>query len=411
MTLTSAMHFLILTQYFPPEVGAPQIRLLALGKELVRRGHRVTVVTAMPNYPAGKIFPEYRGRWFTREERDGITVLRVRMYAASGRGMARLVSYLSFAALALSGVLRSERANVVFTESPPLFLGLTGWLGALWHRGKFVLNISDLWPDSVETLGVMSARVLRPMFALERFLYGRAWLVCGTTRGIVRRLREVKGLPSRKVVHLPNGADLDLMSPHAKDEELGRQLGIRLNDKVFIYAGTHGYAQRLDTLIDVAASVDREDVRFLLVGDGPEKASLEALVRDRGLENVTFVPPQPLSAMPRYFSLAAGSVVTLMKADLFVDALPSKLIASLACGVAPIYAGTGEAADLLLRNQCGVVVDPEDPSALQSAVERLADDDSMRQRLADNARSLAEREFSWDMIIDKWLSQVLPLMS
>jgi glycosyltransferase involved in cell wall biosynthesis len=405
------MNFLILTQYFPPEVGAPQIRLLALGRELVRRGHRVTVVTAMPNYPAGKIFPEYRGRWFVREEMEGISVLRVRMYAASGRGMARLLSYLSFAVLAFWGVLRSEKADVVFTESPPLFLGLTGWLGALWHRSRFVLNISDLWPDSVETLGVMSARVLRPMFALEHFLYRRASLVCGTTRGIVRRLQEVKGLPGSKVVHLPNGADLNLLSPRPKDEALVRQLGIRRDAKVFIYAGTHGYAQRLDTLIDVATAVDREDIHFLFVGDGPEKASLEALVRERGLENVTFVPAQPLSAMPRYFSLAAGSVVTLMKADLFVDALPSKLIASLSCGVAPIYAGAGEAADLLLKNQCGVVVDPEDSSALRSAIERLADDDLTRSRLADNARSLAEREFAWDMIIDKWLSQVLPLMS
>lgn len=405
------MHFLILTQYFPPEVGAPQVRLSALGRELVRRGHRVTVVTAMPNYPTGKVFPSYRRLWFKREKMEGFEVIRVFLYAGTGRGVARLLNYFSFALTSLWGALRTQKPDIVFVESPPLFLGITGWLAARWHRARLILNVSDLWPDSVEALGITSRRTLAPIFALERFLYARAWLVCGTTRGIVRRLQENKRLPATKVLHLPNGADLELLSPRLKDQALLSKLAFGPELKVFLYAGTHGYAQGLDHVMETAATLKRPDVHFLFVGEGPDKARLQKFARERQLENVTFVSAQSLSQMPQYFSLATASLVPLIRADLFLDALPSKLIASLACGVAPIYCGDGEAADLLRLENCGLVVRPEDPVALQAAIERLSDDSVLCSTLARNARSLAEREFAWDRIIGCWLARVQTLLA
>lgn len=404
------MHFLILTQYFPPEVGAPQVRLFALGKELVCRGHQVTVVTAMPNYPAGEIFSDYRGKWFKREQREGLEIVRVRLYPATGRGFKRLLNYFSFALMSLWGVSRAAKADVVFVESPPLFLGLSGWIAARFHRARFILNISDLWPDSVEALGIMSGKVLRPMFALEKFLYQRAWLICGTTRGIVRRLIEDKGVQPIKTLHLPNGADLELLAPLEKDEKLAAELELKIDAKVFIFAGTHGYAQRLDSVLEAASLVERSDIHFLFVGEGPDKARLQRLALERGLMNVTFAPAQPLSRIPSFFSLATASIVPLMKTDLFLDALPSKLIVSLACGVAPIYSGEGEAAQLLRAEQCGLVVSPEDPIALKRAIEDLADDPVKCRTLSRNARSLAEREFAWKMVVEKWLNSLMPLL-
>jgi colanic acid biosynthesis glycosyl transferase WcaI len=213
-----------------------------------------------------------------------------------------------------------------------------------------------------------------------------------------------KGVRSENTAYLPNGADLDLFSPCPKDETLLTNLKIGTGAKIFLYAGTHGYAQRLDTVIEAAALVSRPDIHFLFIGDGPEKPRLEKVVHQRHLSNVTFLPARPAPEVRRYFSLATASIVPLMKADLFLDALPSKLIASLACGVPPIFAGDGEAAQLLRENECGIVVAPESPNALLTAVQKLSDDLMLRSNLSANARRLAENNFAWDKITEKWLN-------
>jgi colanic acid biosynthesis glycosyl transferase WcaI len=360
----------------------------------------------MPNYPTGKIFPNYRGKWFKRENNEGLQIVRVWLYAATGRGVARILSYLSFALLAFWGVIRTHGVDFVFVESPPIFLGLTGWLASKFHRAKFILNISDLWPDSVVALGIMPASVLWPMFILEKFLYRKAWLVSATTRGIVRRLIEDKGVVSDKALYLPNGADLKLFSPRQKDEALLKNIRIAPDTKIFLYAGIHGYAQRLETVVEVATMVKRPDIHFLFVGDGPEKRRLQKMVQQTHLSNITFLPAQPTLEMPRYFSLATASIVPLMKAELFYDAFPSKLVVSLACGVPPIFSGDGEAAQLLQNEQCGVAVAPEDPTALKNAIEQLAGKSELRNTFAINARNLAERQFAWERVVGTWLTAV-----
>src|SRR5579872_4932670 len=208
------MRVLILSQYYAPEIGAPQVRLAALARELRMRGHEVEVVTAMPNHLLGRTYDGYRGRLYLRERIDGVVTHRTWIYAATGTGVGRIANYVSFACTSLFGLLRARRADVIFVESPPLFLSLPGWLTACAHRAKLIFNGVDLWPDSVQDLGVMrDGAMLRGARWFEAWTYRRADIVNAVTDGIADSLHGRKHVPSEKLRFLPNGIDVAAFAP------------------------------------------------------------------------------------------------------------------------------------------------------------------------------------------------------
>ena len=193
------MRFLILTQYYPPEVAAPQVRLQAMAHELMRAGHEVEVVTAMPNHPTGRIFDGYRRRLSMTEVIDGVTVRRVWLYAATGAGAKRMMNYASFTVTSLWGLLTSKRPDVLFVESPPLFLSLPARLICLVWRRPFVFNVADLWPDSATSMGLLrDGLLLRVLNAFEGWAYRRARWVNAVTEGVRDTLLGAKRVPAAK---------------------------------------------------------------------------------------------------------------------------------------------------------------------------------------------------------------------
>lgn len=399
------MRVLVLTQYYPPEIGAPQTRLAAFARELIRRGHEVEVVTAMPHHLLGRTYAGYRKSFYMREEVGGVTVHRTWVYAATGTGLPRIANYLSFTATSLYGLSRAARPDVVFVESPPLFLSIPGWLAAMAFRAKLIFNVADLWPDSVRELGVMDdGWMIRVAEALESWTYRRADIVNAVTVGIDHVLRSKKGVPSEKLRFLPNGIDIEAFAPRPPDERLRAMLKLDARP-VFIYAGTHGIAQGLENVLDAAALVaDRAVVLF--VGSGPTKGSLIARAKARGIDNVRFIDPVPIEEMPRYFSLAYASIVPLVRSDLMRGARPSKIFPALASGVPVVYSGEGEGARLVEDAGAGIAVPPEDPASLAGAMRRLCDDPALRESLATHARTLAVDRFGWSMIVGRWLNSL-----
>lgn len=400
------MRVLILTQYYPPEIGAPQTRLAALARELLRRGHQVEVVTAMPHHLIGRVHEQYRGKFYVRERIDGVRVHRTWVYAASGTGLRRMLNYLSFTLSSFLGLALARRADAIFVESPPLFLSVPGWLAALAHRAKLIFNVADLWPDSVRELGVLQSGPLLALASrLEAWTYRRADYVNAVTEGIDRVLRTEKHVPANKLRFLPNGIDTDRFTPRSANPGLRTRL--RLDQRpVFIYAGTHGIAQGLHTLVHAAAQV-KEEAIVLFVGSGPVKPYLVQLARERRLENVRFCDPVPLDDMPEYFALAYASIVPLVRSNLMRGARPSKLFPAFACGVPVIYSGEGEGAALVTEAGAGIAVPPEDPHELAAAMRRLIGDPQLRARMALCARSLASERFTWSSIVDRWLKDVV----
>jgi colanic acid biosynthesis glycosyl transferase WcaI len=399
---SSPTSFLILTQYYPPEVGAPQIRLHTLARHLVQRGFGVTVVTALPNYPTGAIFPGYRGALVRHEKLDGVPVVRTWLWAAGGRGAARLLSYLSFCLTSFFACLFATRPDWILVESPPLFLAFTAYLVSRLRGVPYVFIVSDLWPASVVALGaVTNPRMIAVARWLEHFLYRKANLVVALTEGI---RAAIEGLG--RVALVPNGVDSEAFRrvPPAALHWIAR------GEVAFIFAGTHGYAQGLDVILDAAEILtDRPEIVFLLIGDGPERARLVAAAQQRRLESVRFVPTQPPAAMPGFFSAARASLVTLRDDPLFEGARPSKILPSLACETPVIFSGAGEAAALIREGRCGIVVPPEDPKALAAAVRTMADDPEGAAKLGKRGRRLVVRDFSWGPIIDReLLTNLLP---
>src|SRR5262245_1213924 len=277
--------WLVLTQYYPPEIGAPQIRLQAMIHELRRNGLDVEVLTAFPNYPAGKIFPRYKGKWRMRETISGVPVRRTWVFAGTGKSATiRLANYFSFTFTALVSALFGRRPDVLFVESQPLSLGLVAVL-MKWLRGaRYIYNVPDLQVDVARQLGfVRSGWFLKAAFALENFFLRNSWKVSTVTDGFIKHF-ESRGINRSRITFLPNGADAEFLKPMSPSSELLGRWGLK-GKKVFLYVGTHAFYHGLDTLVEAAALLKhRQDLAFLFIGDGPERPRLERMCNEKNLQ-------------------------------------------------------------------------------------------------------------------------------
>lgn len=399
---------LLVTQYFEPEIGAPQVRLAALVRQLVAHGIEVEVVTALPNHPEGRIHPGYRRRLFATEQRQGATVRRVWMFGATGAGWRRMLSYISFTLTSGFALIRCRRPDVILVESPPPFPFLPARIASFAWRCPVVLNVADLWPDSAVTLGVLDeGLLLRSMFAFERWVNNSASNVIAVTEGIRKVLIEEKGLAPSKVSFLPNGVDIDLFHSGAPNRQT--QLRYAPNgEQLIVYAGTIGLAQGVEVAVDAMALVAERHphARLLIVGAGSGLSTVQQRVRELNLPNVELVPPVSLDEVADLYSVAIAGLATLRDSPLFEGARPSKIFPILASGKPVVYSGAGEGARLVHDNGAGVVCRPEDPHALAAAIEAVLSDPDEAVAMGKRGRALVEAKFSWATLVGAWINEM-----
>lgn len=396
------MKIAVLTQYYPPETGAPQARLSALAERLAERGHEVTVLTAMPNYPAGRIYPGYSGLW-RREMSGSIRIIRTAIYPTKRLGLRRLASYFSFVlSSTVFGAGLLPRVDILLTESPPLFSGIAGYLLSRFKGARWIFNVSDLWPDSAVRLGaVKPGWTLQMASALEAFCYRNAWLVTGQSREILANIQA--RFPQVATWHLSNGVTPELFSPEKRSAEARRLLGGE--EVIALYAGLHGIAQGLDQVLEAAGRLrDLGSVRIVLLGEGPEKARLAATAREHGLTNVSFLDAVPRDAVPALLS-SADIILAPLKRYL-PGAVPSKIYEAMAVGLPVVLSGEGEAAEIVNRTQCGLVVPPGDAERLASAIRNLAEHQALRRRLGAAGLHSAQSEFNRRAILDRFIDRI-----
>ncbi|MDQ7799256.1 MAG: glycosyltransferase family 4 protein [Candidatus Edwardsbacteria bacterium] len=402
------MKFLILTQYYPPEVGAPQVRLQAMARELAARGHQVEVVTAIPNHPLGRYFPGYKSRMYFWEVSQGIKIHRTWIYPAIGAGLKRIFNYLSFTLSSFWGMMKAGRPDFVWVESPPLFLGWTAMAYSRFRRVPFIFNIADLWPDSIIELGLMgNGLVARMLYMTERAIYNRAKYVIAVTQGIRDRLIDSKGLPARKILYLPNGVDTEMFRPSPFDMPLAADLGLAGKD-IILYSGTLGFAQGLGSVLEAFQIIrdSHRQITLLMVGSGSERKKLQQMAQERSLDNVRFLDPVPPEMINKYLSISLAGLVCLKDLELFRGARPSKMFPIMSCGKPVIFCGRGEGARLVHDSKGGVVVPPEDPEALAAAIADLAGDRETSKQMGLNGRDYALKYLSWERMVGEWLSQL-----
>ena len=400
------MRFLILSQYFPPEIGGPQTRLAAMARELVRLGHDVEVVTALPNYPTGRVFPAFRRTFYRHERWEEISVHRVWLYAAIGRGLKRMWNYLSFALSSFFGLLRSRRPDYIFVESPPLILSVPAFVMSRFWRVPFIFNVSDLWPESAVEMEIVTSKFLiAAARLLESWTYRKAGYVNAVTNGIRESLR-VKGVPKSKLLFLPNGVDVELFKPAPPDNAFKQSLGLE-GKKIVFYQGSLGYAQGLEVVLSAAKLLENDsNIHFLFVGDGSRKADLEKLSENLALSNTTFMNPVALEELPRFFSIAACGLVSLRNLPLFRGARPSKIFPIMSSGKPVVFMGDGEAARLIRAARGGVVLSFGEPQVLAQVLRQLVDRPDIAEELGKNGRRYVEEHMRWSGLIRDWLAEL-----
>jgi len=402
----------ILTHYYPPEVGAPQMRLAALAGGLARAGAQVTVHTGFPHYPDGVIKPPYLNRPLRLEEMDGVRVMRSWVYAAPNRGFARrLANHASFAASALAAAPGGGPADVLLVETPPLLLAGAGIPYAGLKRAKLVLNVADLWPDSAVEMGTLdSPRAIAAARWLERAAYRRSAAIACPTEGIFSTLRERpesagKAVLMRPAVDLSRfGGATGAAAPPAGNGHPAMATGDDERPLHVLYAGTVGMAHGLGTLLDAAEVVERRSTALAvtIAGDGAEAPGLRARLAARGPACVQMLGAVPAERIPALYAECDVAVVMLRDLPIFEGALPTKLLEAMAAARPVVLAARGEAARLVESERCGVVVPPEDPRALAEALESLACAPALRAALGAAGRRTAERDFGRQAWLHRW---------
>jgi glycosyltransferase involved in cell wall biosynthesis len=385
---------LYLSQYFPPEMGAPAARVSELARHWVESGHQVTVLTGFPNHPTGVIPPDY-GRKFRklvhRESVDNIRVVRTWLLPFPNRkAHERILNYLSFCLSAsLTGSFLSQ-PDVIIASTPQLFVGLSGWWLGRIRKTPFILEVRDLWPDSITASGMgregsMPIRVIR---AVAGFLYRSCEHIVVVTPAFREDLVSKWAMPSEKISIVENGVETGLFTPDGGKDTAKSALGIQ-GRFVISYIGTLGLAHGLSAVLQGAAQLQATlpEIVFLFVGEGADKERLVSLAQDKGLLNVLFLPQQPREKIPSIIRASDVCLVPLRKADVFRTVIPTKMLEFMACGRPVILGVDGQARQVLDEAQAGVFVEPENQSALVQAIKHLYQDSALRQTFGRNGRN------------------------
>ena len=398
------MRILFFSHYYAPEVNAPASRTSEHCRAWAARGHEVTVVTSAPNHPHGKVYPGYRNKFCQSETMDGVRVIRVWTMIAANEGFARrILNYVSYLVSVLILLPWLPRADVIVSTSPQFFCGLAGLFARWVKRAPWVLEIRDLWPESIVAVGAMrKGPVIRFLEWLEGFAYRQADAIVSVTRSFVPHIAARCDAPG-KIAVIINGADLSAYV-RSDDGEAVRE-SLNLQDKfVGAYVGTHGMAHGLSTILD-AAELLKDDPRFvfLMVGDGAERARLQAEREARGLANVLILGQRPKAEMPGFWSATDASLILLKKSDTFKIVLPSKMAEAMAMQCPIILGVEGEARALLEDARAGIAIEPENARQLADSMRELADDRALAASYGRAGREFAGVHFDRAKVAARYL--------
>lgn len=386
------MKIVVVHQYylFPGQPGGS--RFNEFGRLWAEAGHEVTVVAGTVNYATGETPDRYRKRWITRERDGAVDVLRCYVPPSYSKSYAgRMLAFFGYVLSASTTAAVIRDADIVIATSPPLVAALPGWLiaRARRHRAPWIFEVRDLWPESAITTGVISkgSPLTKALFALEKWAYRSAERINVLTPAFRDDIVHRGLAPEAKIVFVPNGADVSMFSPGPRDNDARRRFG--WGDRfVVMYAGAHGRANAVGQLVEAAALLrDRPDILIASVGDGPERAQVEADARGRGLENILFHGAQPKEAMPEIVNACDVGAAVLQDNPTFRTVYPNKVFDYMACERPTLLAIDGVARKLVCDEaRAGVFAKPEAPHALAAAIRRLADDPKGRAEMGRRGR-------------------------
>jgi len=388
------VHIVFLTHYFPPEVNAPATRTFEHARVWVKEGHTVTVLTNVPNHPGGEIYPGYRNGWLQEGVLDGIQVRRMLTWAAPNAGfMLRIANYVFYMLMAMFQTPFLRRPDVVVSTTPQFFCGLAGYFVSRLRRVPWVLEIRDLWPESIVAVGAMKKSfAIRLLEKVEAFAYRKADHIIVVTDSFVPHVLERGGSADRISV-IKNGVDLDFYDPDRKAAGLAEELGLE-GRFVGAYVGTHGMAHGLEVILEAAALLrSDEHLGFLLVGDGAERQRLLKRKEKEGLDNVVMLGQQPKDRMPDIWAITGASLVLLRDRPVFRTVIPSKIFESMAMRRPIILGVRGEVEQIVREAGAGLCITPENGQELAQSMRALAYNDERSAAFGRSGRDYVVKHF------------------
>jgi glycosyltransferase involved in cell wall biosynthesis len=341
---------------------------------------------------------------------EGLKVHRSSIYVSKSKSIInRLRNYFSFViSSARVGKAKLENFDFLLCESPPLFLGYSALRLARQKKAKLIFNVSDLWPESAEKLGVVNNKfLLKLAYNLEEKLYKRSCLVTGQTQGICHNINE--RFPAVKTYWLPNGVDLGYYNPSKIEPGIWREKNnFAKEDFVLLYAGIIGIAQGLEVILSAAKNfTDKPNIKFVFIGSGPEKDKLLQLKAEQNLTNVFFLDAISKKEMPSVLRSVNAAIIPLRKLDLFLGAIPSKIFENLAMEVPVLLGVNGEARQLFIdKGNAGLYFEPENSEALTAAILKLIEDKEMALQLGRNGRHFVNEYFNRENIAQNFFTKL-----
>ncbi len=370
----------------------------------------MTVVTCAPNHPQGRVYEGYRNRIYQRETKDGINVVRVWTFVTANEGFfKRTLNYISYMCSAIMISLLLPKADVVLSTSPQFFNGLAGYCVSKMRRIPWVLEVRDLWPESIVAVGaIKNPAIIKMLEWIERFAYRKADRIVPVTDSFKTCMLN-KGIEANKICVVKNGVDLAQYRPVDGAPGLAEELGLK-GKFVVSYFGTHGMAHHLETILEAARRLSASpNIVFLMVGDGAERQALLRMRDAMGLNNVMMLDQQPKHRMPEFWAISDVSLVLLKKSELFKTVIPSKIFESLAMAKPIVLGVEGESAELLKTAQAGLCVEPENVEQLVARVMELSHDMELRQQLGRNGRRFVMEQFD-RMVLARKLFSVIEMV-
>lgn len=396
------MKLLFLTDNFPPEVNAPASRTYEHCREWVKQGVEVTVITCAPNFPQGKVYDGYKNKLYQTEYVDGIKVVRVWSYITANKGFVkRTLDYISYSISAfIAGLF--QQTDIIIATSPQFFTALSGRALSFWKHKPWIMEVRDLWPESIKTVGAMKDNLFIKYFEWQELrCYKSAAKIIVVTDSFREKLIS-RGVPTNKIEVVKNGVNRALFQPMDKNTELINDLNLN-GKKIIGYIGTHGMAHKLDFIIECAKQLENTDYHFLFIGDGAEKEQLLQLKEQLCCHNVTMLGSVPKQEVKRYISILDVALINLKKSDLFKTVIPSKIFENAGMHIPILLGVEGEAKQIIESYGAGLCFIPEDKDDFNNKLNYLLSDKAVYERCQDGCRRLAI-DFDRTNLANKMLS-------
>ena len=399
------MKILFITDNFPPERNAPAKRTFEHTKQWAKIGHDVTIITGAPNFPKGKVFNGYRNKIYQSQIKDRILIKRVWTYIAPNKGFAlRIIDYISFMISSIVCGLFTKKHDIVIATSPQFFSAISGYFISIFKRSTFILEIRDLWPESIVTVGAMneSSFIIKVLYKISLFLYKKAKIIVCVTNSFKQDLIN-KGIEPRKIIVIKNGFNIESIIPPTKTiTQIENEYKLNRNDFIISFIGTIGMAHGLNVIIEASKKVNN-NIKFLIVGDGAKRDELKKISIDENLKNILFISSISWQEIINLNQIISANLVHLINEPLFKKVIPSKIFESMALKKPIIMGVKGESSEIIQDAQCGISMRPEDPNSLNDAINKLLDNPQLVKDLSENGYKYVQNKHNRTILANQMI--------